>query len=286
MQDVSNKQEAFMKNILYFIVLISSTNVFAAQLKANNFSINLEYNKHSKPEEFRLILKGSCSAYSFLGSTECSVENNLITAQKINENQFEFERFKFKPKTNGSLVSSYTMNASFYIQSKTSGTTLYAYHSRKNNQDISSSVNQYFNKPIYITTVPSFKFDSSGELKSSKVTNSKLNLNEIHIYLEYILSDEEDKVIENVQWNQYVAYDFVEKKSRIENDKIKTIVNEEMFASSVKPRSLKVVITYQLKYFGKNKTVEKNYLFDDLNNINLAEKIGNINLQITDEDIE
>ena len=272
-----------MKKIIYGLFLFSSFSAYSAQVKSDSFDVSLELNKYSEEKSFNIKVQGSCEAYSILGDTSCSVENNKILAKKISQNSFNVPGFKFKSKTDGLLVSSYVMNTSVLLENGKNMVTLFADSSEKNSHDLSKNISGYFRSPVFITTIPAFSFETQGILISSKVKNSRLK--KINTQVTYNLLNSSGEVINQVKWNKY-SYDGVHYDSKHENDVVKTIVQEKMYATKQKPKSLKVEISFNVSYFGKNKIIKKDYVFDNLDDLDMANKISEIELEIIDENIE
>lgn len=272
-----------MKKIIYALFLFSSVSAYAAQVKSDSFDVNLELNKYSEDKSYNIKVHGSCEAYSILGATGCSVENNKVLAKKISQNSFNVPGFKFKSKTDGLLVSSYVMNTSVLLENGKNMVTLFADSSEKSSHDLSKNISSYFRAPIYITTIPAFSFETQGTLISSKVKSSRLK--KINAQVTYNLINSSGAVINQVKWNKY-SYGGVHYDSKDENFIVKTTVQEKMYATKEKPVSLKVEISFNVSYFGKNKNIKKEYVFDNLDDLDLANKISEIELEIIDENIE
>ena len=275
-------------------------NVFAAQLKSDDFSLKLEFNKHSNPEEMNVSIGGSCRAGSILGATECGVRNTSVVTKYSNENLFLIPGFKLKTESDGMLISSYQTIASVHLSSKDSGTTLYRILSEKSNQDVTDVLRKYFDDTIFITTVPAFDFKYSGKLISTRVTSSKLKSSSIYLSsVTYSLLDENNKIINPLlckthvytgavcnQNNQDVGGIELYDKKIAEAGAVRSFFRENMIASKIKPSTLKVAINLNVNYFGKNKMITKNYIFNDLDNIDISSKIQEIEFEIVDEDID
>lgn len=270
-----------MKNYFYTVLLFSTMNAFAAQTSSNDFTIQLDFNKHTNPKDFQVVVEGSCAAYSFLGSTDCSITNNKVVARKDSENAFYVPGFRFITKTSGLMVSSYEVFSDIWLTTNDKNTRLTAIYrnsSDKNKLDLTSAITNFFKETINITTIPAFDFKSSGKLISSKITNSRIKPENIYQKLSYSLLNDRNEVIKVIKWANVNNKDDQEVKN--------SNVREEVVATKDKPTSLRAELKYTVKYFGKSKTITKVYSFNDLDNIDLNSQMSEVNFEIVDEDLE
>jgi hypothetical protein len=269
-----------MKNIFFSFLLVSSVSAFAAQTSSNQFTVQLEYNRHTNTKDLQVVVRESCEAFSILGDTGCTVDNNQVIARKDSDNVFYVPGFKFKSKTTGYLVSSYEMDTNIILTNKDNKLWVDLYNgiSDKKNFDLTDKLTKHFSEPLYVTTIPAFDFKSAGELKSSKVTNSKIKPENIWLTLNYSLLNDKDQVVRTIKSASINSSD--DQGLKISK------ADQVAIATMEKPSSLKVELNFNVKYFGKEKSIKKIFSFSDLDNIDFASKINEVKVEIEDEDLE
>tara|TARA_B110001454_G_scaffold219202_1_gene251931 strand:- start:8318 stop:9055 length:738 start_codon:yes stop_codon:yes gene_type:complete len=245
-------------------------------MSTQDFNVNIEFNKHSDPKDFKIVIDRYCQAYSILGDTECKAKGAEVQASRNSDNSFYVPAFVFQSETSGYLVSSYEMTTRVRLSTSRDSAVLFGISSEDRSKDITDAVRKHFDNPVYITTVPKFEFDTFGTLVSSKVSDSTLK--NVYVTLKYFLQDQNGKVVGDLDW---VRYD-----SSPAGDGIKTKANETIISSPSKPSALRVEIVYTVRYFGKTKEIRKNYLFNNLDNLDLGERLKQIKFEIVDEDIQ
>lgn len=301
-----------MKALVFGLLIGINTVTHAASIFSDSYTLDFEFNRHSKISDFKLVLDGSCAKKDILKVyNRCPVELSRGLNERVhsaNKNsQYKIKSLKVEGK--GGVLRSPRLEYNLGLTNKAMGDTLPLgifnfTQENRNNSDITGLMRDFANKTtLYVTTIPSFAVESSIHLNIDslrvKIDNCWLTKNEntpcFEIYLDSQMVDRDLKTIE---YPRSLTYFTVRDTPRILNDydwkrtgdrkklsngnTLKTY-DTNAYMTYERPHAFKLELTYNISYLGKSKTIKlAPIIVDDLDNIDLTHEIGVVELEVND----
>ncbi|MFT6069337.1 MAG: hypothetical protein ACJAT2_003427 [Bacteriovoracaceae bacterium] len=292
---------SFVKALITPLLLISMNSQAATISTEESLQVELTFNKHSKSENFELVVDGRCKASSFLGASYCSAIN-IAKSKSIRISETQFELPPTEIHADKTITTSISLSYGIYL--KYPELTAYPRHpdadqdeikydynnlfrvSAKNNEkkNVTKEAKVALSKSVYVTTLPEINFATSGRLLIKGMRPIDINVGgddrrvaaELYVY-------PVDKLGNKIKSNLRDQSEDIYLKTIYGNNEMRFYAPGQYIITNQKPAALKYELYHYVNYMKSNKKVHlKTGIIQDLDNIDLSDQLNGSSFIIED----